>query len=333
MYCLKCGKQLEDGSAFCTNCGTRQEFKGTEERTQIVGKRAGKALGFSLLVVVGVFILFYMTRFQRELKRAENYVEAGELEQAVGKYEKMIEQWPEKEEPYYALASLYKEQKKYEEAINVLYRGENNIASEEGFSAQVTQLEAEKKEYERESYIRVYDDSVYENLLESFDICFMGNYFESVEELWDLGIYYEFFYNFEYGWQDSPEDRFYDYSQQVYKVPGYEMRQVLMKYLDFQELNLAEHLNLDPTKGTDYYDVETDTYYTLYFGGFGGPHDGYSKIEYETLEPGVIKMTATLNVDGDYGEIYRERGMVPQSCMVVRETAEGLRLMSYTGNA
>lgn len=333
MYCVKCGKELEEGSAFCTNCGAKQELKGTEERIQSAGKRGRKALVLLLLAVAGAFLLFYTTRFQRELKKAEDHVAAGEYDLAVGKYGKVIEQWPEKPEPYYALATLYKEQNQYEEAINILYRGEKNIASEEGFSEQIAQLESEKKEYDREQYVRIYDDYVYENLLENLDICFCGNYFESVEELGDLGIYYEFFYNFEYGWQDLPEDRFYDYSQQVYKIPGREMWRVLMKYLDFRELDLTEHLNTDPTQGSSFYDSGTDMYYMRYFGGFGGMHDGYSKIEYETLEPGVIKVTATFNTDGDYGDTYKKDGMVPQTCIVVRETQEGLRLMSYTGNA
>lgn len=333
MYCTKCGKSLMRTMPFAQIAERSRKLEHQWKKEQSRKRKGNRIIGILLLLVVVTVALFYSTRFQRELKKAEKYEESNELEMASVKYEQIIGKWPEKKETYYALSALYAEQKEYEKAIDILHRGEENVPEGTGFSDQLTQLESEKKEYDREQYARIYDDAIYENLLQSLDICFCGDYFENVEELDDLSIYYQFFYNFEYGWQSSPEEKFYNYSLQMYKIPAYELWDVLMKYLDFEGLDLAEHLNTDPSNGTDYYDVEEGMYYTRYFGGFGGPHDGYSKIEYETLEAGVIKATATFNVDGDLGEYYREKGSVPQTCIVVKETEKGLRLMSYTGNA
>lgn len=86
-----------------------------------------------------------------------------------------------------------------------------------------------------------------------------------------------------------------------------------MKYMDFQELDLAEVLPGKSNTIGDGYDAENDIYYTQILGGFGGYCDDFSNITYEILEPGVIKAV------GD-----------ETTTIVVREENDGvLKLISY----
>lgn len=52
MFCKNCGKEMKDGSAFCSECGTKNEQGTTEVNTQI-----DMQLLFSLLCLIQAVLL------------------------------------------------------------------------------------------------------------------------------------------------------------------------------------------------------------------------------------------------------------------------------------
>ncbi len=65
MFCLKCGKEIEDNSTFCSYCGA--QLKGSDQAKQeqhpqvIIAAQQGKSLGIALAltIVFGGFGLLY----------------------------------------------------------------------------------------------------------------------------------------------------------------------------------------------------------------------------------------------------------------------------------
>lgn len=53
MFCRKCGKELEDGAAFCQFCGQKQTEDSSEKKEKEAGKRE-EQIGNKQLVLAGV---------------------------------------------------------------------------------------------------------------------------------------------------------------------------------------------------------------------------------------------------------------------------------------
>jgi len=57
MYCSKCGKELQEGVAFCDGCGTQQKAVTEVESQQVTGKETKVVERNKALFVIGIILV------------------------------------------------------------------------------------------------------------------------------------------------------------------------------------------------------------------------------------------------------------------------------------
>ena len=210
---------------------------------------------------------------------------------------------------------LEEKQQKEEEVVE---EDAGNFVVEE---AETEQQVEELPEKNPEDYVRMHDDNEYADLLVTMETCFWDETFENPESIDDLSLYLLWCLSNEYSTEEY--EKWYNSETNYYEIPGENVRKTACKYFTFNELNLADYISIDSDSGqkSEWYDVSKDIYHQRYIGGFGGPHDGYEKIEIEILEYGVVKAVGTWKME-DRSPVTAE--------IVVEESADGnMRLMSY----
>ncbi len=124
-YCPHCGTQLPRDSQFCTACGRPL----SAPETKPGALRPLAAILAVLVVVLGVVIALIVFRSQETLEYddcmafAAHYLEELDFEQAEAMYLEAIQLDPSQVEAYRALAELYIDQERFEDALDILERG------------------------------------------------------------------------------------------------------------------------------------------------------------------------------------------------------------------
>lgn len=142
-FCDQCGKELLEGSAFCSYCGSpigQQNRKGRKKWILPVGI----AMVAVAAVGIGGFVVLIGGRMvEKNMELAEKHAKTGDYEQALACYEKVLEIDSTVAEAYMGSADACLKTGNYEEAVNWLVQGQEILPA----------VEAEKLK-EREEYIR-----------------------------------------------------------------------------------------------------------------------------------------------------------------------------------
>ena len=134
MYCLNCGKQIEDGSLFCIFCGSkcsqeeRTEQIVTSKNNQTPKKKKEKVkkekvkkekksplvkilLCILALIFVGVvsYVSITQTKISRQFARGEKYLEESDYERAIETYEEILSDDKDNTRASYCIAEAYYE--------------------------------------------------------------------------------------------------------------------------------------------------------------------------------------------------------------------------------
>ena len=139
MYCMNCGKQIEDTARFCEHCGTPvggvSPVKQEERKPK---KKYGLLLLLGLLVVLAAGTAIYFLFFGKgekgqaaeQLKLGNRYLEEMDYEQAVVAFTKTIEIDPQEVDAYIGASKAYAALESYWDAVMVLDAGyvETNAA-------------------------------------------------------------------------------------------------------------------------------------------------------------------------------------------------------------
>lgn len=145
-FCDQCGKELLEGSAFCSYCGSpigQQNRKGKKKWILPV------VIGIAMVVVAAVGIVGFVflsssgRSVEKNMELAEKHAKTGDYEQALACYEKVLAIDSTVAEAYLGSADACLKTGNYEEAVNWLVQGQEILPA----------VEAEKLE-EREEYIR-----------------------------------------------------------------------------------------------------------------------------------------------------------------------------------
>lgn len=56
MYCINCGKQIDDGVAFCPECGAAQKVVATSNNANAVNSYANNKTSYDTMCIVGLVI-------------------------------------------------------------------------------------------------------------------------------------------------------------------------------------------------------------------------------------------------------------------------------------
>ena len=116
MYCENCGKEIEDNSVFCPECGMRiKVVRSKSSKKNSIGGRKKKGI---IVVTLLVCILFCVNAMFKVVKNKEykKYMDLGEqylteyqYEDAINSFEKAIKCNSMEIEPYWNRAKAYKE--------------------------------------------------------------------------------------------------------------------------------------------------------------------------------------------------------------------------------
>ena len=132
MICKKCGENNGEKAKFCGNCGSHLEAE-----PQKTKKKPYKVLIIvACFVIVAAVIISAFTveakiregKYQNCITKAENYLEAFDYENAVEMYLMAIKIDPKQKKPYEQLAEIFVLQEQYDEAIEILEKGEKKVS-------------------------------------------------------------------------------------------------------------------------------------------------------------------------------------------------------------
>mgnify|MGYP003291876102 CR=1 FL=1 len=205
-------------------------------------------------------VLTWQEKFDLGMKYLleENY------EEAIVAFQKVIDLEPKNVEAYLQLGRIYLELEDYESAMAILKKGYKNtkdlIILEKLES--VTEMSANESEtVEEKTYEQIYSKDIYSAYLENLEMCMSGNTFENPNQIEDLSLFFMLFSMNEYTYEE--QEQWYDSVEETYKVPGEIVRNILQKYMDFENLTLGDHFNSYQENDINYYDSVEDFYYTL----------------------------------------------------------------------
>lgn len=154
MFCRKCGAQLKENAKFCARCGTpvttenvgasapaitgsiiEKDFDVPIAKEDTQKKKSNKN-GFIIILIVllllllagaaaGAYFFLFSTdaRYNRAVEKAEQCVDEGEYEQAIGYYLNAISLKENEEDAYIALAEAYEYDDDMDKAIRTLEKG------------------------------------------------------------------------------------------------------------------------------------------------------------------------------------------------------------------
>jgi len=87
MFCQKCGKQLDDGVAFCDSCGNRQEIQSEPQisqiKTSLMTNGNGKTKNNALSLIGGITLLLFVILKIPETIRIVKYLVEGLMENSL----------------------------------------------------------------------------------------------------------------------------------------------------------------------------------------------------------------------------------------------------------
>lgn len=129
-FCDQCGKELLEGSVFCSYCGSpigQQNRKNKKKWILPVG------IGIAIVAVtaVGIVGFAFLTgsgrTVEKNMKLAEKHASAGEYEQALACYKQVLEMDSTMAEAYLGSAEVCLKAGDYEEAVNRLVKGQEIV--------------------------------------------------------------------------------------------------------------------------------------------------------------------------------------------------------------
>ena len=166
MRCPKCGTTVRDGESICPVCGAKTDYAPVrpehssdhqKKPNRFVQILAGCLAGVMVLTA-GVSGFIYVrsrskdARLERQLKRAANYLEAEQYEEAEVAYNEALRIDSESNEAALGLAEVYNAQDKPEEADRMLQRVDQRIqylAEADIPDSERRALEDQKEQYDR----------------------------------------------------------------------------------------------------------------------------------------------------------------------------------------
>ena len=142
MFCNNCGKQIDDATVFCPNCGAKvnADMTGNSadkevsavavEATDVKKKKKGKGgmiAGIAAAVVViaaGAGTALYFTsdtyKIGKNVKLAAKNYDNGDYDSALEYYEAVLEMDDTRTDVYNSMAQIYLEQGEYDDALSAL---------------------------------------------------------------------------------------------------------------------------------------------------------------------------------------------------------------------
>lgn len=142
-FCDQCGKELLEGSAFCSYCGSPMEQQNRKGRKKWI-LPVGIAMVVVAAVGIGGFVVLIGGRMvEKNMELAEKHARAGDYEQALACYKKALRIDRTIAEAYLESADVCLKTGNYEEAVNWLAQGQEMMDDDEA-----------EKLAEREEYIR-----------------------------------------------------------------------------------------------------------------------------------------------------------------------------------
>lgn len=188
MICKKCGENNGEKAKFCGNCGSPLEAE-----PQKTKKKPYKVLIIvACFVIVAAVIISAFTveakiregKYQNCITKAENYLEAFDYENAVEMYLMAIKIDPKQKKPYEQLAEIFVLQEQYDEAIEILEKGEKKVSKEkDSLSAKKKEIKnggkytwAVKPTIEADDINYITDQSYGENTLNGVQLQYMSPY-------------------------------------------------------------------------------------------------------------------------------------------------------------
>lgn len=144
MYCSKCGAKNPDEHQFCEKCGAplmkkQQEASTEEPQASPVDANASRKKrrtmgGIAIIAVVVVCIIAIVVNmgqqvspeYTEKIAEADRYLEELDYDKAETAYLEAIDIEPKVDEAYLKLADTYVVQEKYEDALEILEKGQEN---------------------------------------------------------------------------------------------------------------------------------------------------------------------------------------------------------------
>ncbi|MCR4641773.1 MAG: tetratricopeptide repeat protein [Lachnospiraceae bacterium] len=141
--CSKCGAALEEGDAFCANCGTayrETELSGSQP-VRKADKNGKKVLLFVALALVAAGVLFlfifFVVRGNRErrisekLELAVRYLDELDYDRAVAEYRAILDIDPKCVDAYLGMAETYERMGEEDRALDILREGDRETDARE----------------------------------------------------------------------------------------------------------------------------------------------------------------------------------------------------------
>ena len=159
MKCPNCGRENEKDAKFCAVCGASME-KTEEQKEALNNGKKKKNRRRILIVISGVLVVVAVIaagvwiirgkqvkkQYDQNLASGQKYLEELNYESAEDSYLKAIQIDPKEPEPYRKLIDTYVAQEKYDDAVKIARKAQNQVPKEE-------KQEFEKLEQEYDSVI------------------------------------------------------------------------------------------------------------------------------------------------------------------------------------
>ena len=149
MYCRHCGAFIPEGCSFCEQCGTPvpkikpayEEDPPAPARPPEPGGKKRRTVLIAVIAAVivcaggicGALISGISPGYSKKLETARTYVEEENYDQAEEAYLELIADTPKKEAAYLELSDVYVTQKRYEDSVAILKKGEKATGKESVF--------------------------------------------------------------------------------------------------------------------------------------------------------------------------------------------------------
>ncbi len=141
MYCGKCGAQNPNEHQFCEKCGAPLMKDAQTPEADVAAKRKKQLMagGLAAVVVIVVCIIAIVANmggkvspeYNEKIAEADRYLEELDYEKAETAYLEAIDIEPKVDEAYLKLADTYVVQEKYEDAVKILEKGQENAGGKE----------------------------------------------------------------------------------------------------------------------------------------------------------------------------------------------------------
>ncbi|MBQ9060316.1 MAG: hypothetical protein IJ128_04150 [Firmicutes bacterium] len=188
MYCRNCGAFIPEGNAFCEQCGTPvpKRTPAYENRTPDYENRgpdfapetpafenppaASNKRRVAIIAIIaaatvcvgcicGVLLWGDGPSYTKKLETARQYVEEENYDQAEDAYLDLIADQPKKEKAYLELSDVYMTQKRYEDSVAILKKGEEATGKEDKFKEPIRRAQKSYSGVWKKAYQKILQDN------------------------------------------------------------------------------------------------------------------------------------------------------------------------------